>query len=209
MIPEYMSESSSLSFDLPSCPQNRKLEGLNVTFKYTLEIEDCPFFAKISTNSGVELMYNPAVFGKPLSGEVGMWLSYWPIGNKLNVGDKVTVSIVVMNGLELQGCGATLVYTDEEVGDETLQENEVCAEILGEDMSGFQLSTGAFYLCRRDFLQLMDDERSTPNWFRNLVGDTIDYTEVRGWAKTGRPQQPYQSYTELKTVRCIIYGPEL
>lgn len=33
--------------------------------------------------------------------------------------------------------------------------------------------------------------------------------EVRGWRKTGRPKQLNPSFTELKTVRCIIYGPGL
>lgn len=33
-------------------------------------------------------------------------------------------------------------------------------------------------------------------------------TEVRGWTKTGRPQQSYQSFKELKAVRCIVYGPQ-
>ncbi|KAI3701602.1 hypothetical protein L6452_26793 [Arctium lappa] len=52
----------------------------------------------------------------------------------------------------------------------------------------------------------MEVGRLTPGWFSILVGDTIDDTEVRGWRKTGRPQQSYQSFTELKVVRCIVYG---
>ncbi|KAI7740702.1 hypothetical protein M8C21_023513, partial [Ambrosia artemisiifolia] len=35
-------------------------------------------------------------------------------------------------------------------------------------------------------------------------------TEVRGWRKTGRPKTVNDpSFTELKTVRCIIHGPQL
>lgn len=34
-------------------------------------------------------------------------------------------------------------------------------------------------------------------------------TEVGGWKKTGRPKQSFQSYIEVKTLRCNIYGPEL
>ncbi|KAI3725015.1 hypothetical protein L1987_64787 [Smallanthus sonchifolius] len=59
-------------------------------------------------------------------------------------------------------------------------------------------------------LKLMEVGRLTPDWFRILVGDTIDYTEVRGWRKTGRLKQVNDpSFTELKIVRCIINGPEL
>ncbi|XP_024961638.1 putative disease resistance protein At4g11170 [Cynara cardunculus var. scolymus] len=206
--PEYMSESPSLFFDVPSCPKNRRLKGLNVTFKYTLDGDDWAWFAKISTAKGVDLMYNPKVFGNPGFVEVGIWLSYWPIGNTLDVGDKVNVSIVVLSGLVVRECGASLVYADDEEADETLERNMGWVQTPGEDLSGFQLSTGAYYLCRRDFLELMEVGRLTPGWFRVLVGDTIDYTEVRGWRKTGRPKQSNPSFTELKTVRCIIDGSE-
>ncbi|KAJ9550885.1 LOW QUALITY PROTEIN: hypothetical protein OSB04_014930, partial [Centaurea solstitialis] len=206
-IPKYISESPSLFFDVPSCPKNRRLKGLNLTFKYTLYDDDWAWFAKISTTNGVDLMYNPKLFGKPESGEVGIWLSYWPIGSTLHIGDTVNVSVAVLGGLVVHECGVTLVYTDDDIHEETVENNMGWEEVLGGDLSGFQLSTGAYYLCRRDFFELMEVERLTPDWFRILVGDTIDYTEVRGWRKTGRPKQSNPSFTELKTVRCIIHGP--
>ncbi|XP_076894293.1 uncharacterized protein LOC143546521 [Bidens hawaiensis] len=82
-------------------------------------------------------------------------------------------------------------------------------DILERDLSGFELSTGAYYLCRHDFFELVDVGRLTPDWFTILVGDTIDYTEIRGWRKIGRPKRVNPSFTELKTVRCIIDGPQL
>ncbi|XP_021981229.1 probable WRKY transcription factor 19 isoform X2 [Helianthus annuus] len=207
MTPEYMSESSSLSFDVPSCPKNKRLKGINVTFKYSVSSVDWAWFCKVSTTNGVvDLIYNPKVFGKPECGEVGIWLSYWPIGNTLDFGNTVHVSIVVMSGLEVHECGVSLVYSDKE----TMENNMGGVEIFGGDLSGFELSTGAYYLCRRDFFSLMEVGRLTRDWFRILVGDTIDYTEVRGWRKTGRPKQVNDpSFTELKTVRCIIYGPQV
>ncbi|KAI3670969.1 hypothetical protein L1987_87614 [Smallanthus sonchifolius] len=33
--------------------------------------------------------------------------------------------------------------------------------------------------------------------------------KVRGWRKTGRPKHVNPSFTELKSVRCFIHGPEL
>ncbi|XP_024961640.1 putative disease resistance protein At4g11170 isoform X2 [Cynara cardunculus var. scolymus] len=207
ITPEYISEFPSVSFDVPMCPKDKRLKGIDVTFKYTLSGEDWVWFAKISTSNGVDIMYNPKVFGMPALGEVGIWLSYWPIGNTLAVGDKVNVSIAVMNGLEISECGASLVYTDDEIANETLQSEVEWVEILGGDLSGFQLCTGAYYLCRRDFFELMEVGRLTPGWFRILVGDTIDYAEVRGWRKTGRPQESNQSFMELKTISCIIHGP--
>ncbi|PWA83118.1 Leucine-rich repeat-containing protein [Artemisia annua] len=232
MIPEneYTSEDPLLSFEIPESHRNRKLKGLNLTFKYTLQGDEWVWFARIRTNNGVNLIYNAKVFGKPAADEVGIWLSYWPIGKSLRVGDEVNVSIIVTNGLEINGCGASLVYAGEEDEDEYVEDsnksfvenhesfedandfykdNNEHADILGGDISGFKLSKGTYYLCRRDYSQLMEVGRLTPNWFRDLVGDTIDYTEIGGWRKTGRPDQPYRSYRKLKTDGCIIYGPHL
>ncbi|KAK1425252.1 hypothetical protein QVD17_20600 [Tagetes erecta] len=208
MTPEYKSESSSLSFGVPWCPQNKRLKGMNITFKYAILGDECAWFCKISTRTanGVgDLIYNPKVFGKPEPGSECIWLSYWPIGYMMKVGDTVNVSIVVLSGLEVHECGVSLVYSD----NETLENNMECVEILGGDLSGFLLSTGAYYLCRRDFFGLMEVGRLPHDWFRILAGDTIDHTEVRGWRKTGRPEYVYQSFTELKTIGCIINGPQL
>ncbi|KAI3709355.1 hypothetical protein L2E82_39115 [Cichorium intybus] len=210
MNPDYVSELSSLSFDVPLCPKNKSLKGLDVTIRYTISDDnDWGWFCKISTDNGVDLMYNPKVYGRPDCGEVGIWLSYWPIRNTLNVGDKVNVSIIVMSGVEVHECGVSLVYMDDKEPEENLENNKGWIEIIGGDLSGFELSSGAYYLCRRDFFELMEVDRQCPDWFRILVGDTIDYTEVRGWRKTGRPKQMNTSFTELKTVRCIVHGPEL
>ncbi|KAK9056584.1 hypothetical protein SSX86_023946 [Deinandra increscens subsp. villosa] len=229
MTPDYSSESSSLSFEVPWCPINKRLKGINVTFKYAISGDECAWFCKISKVSGVgDLMYNPKVFGKPEFGEVCIWLSYWPIGHTMNIGDIINASIIVLSGLEVLECGVSLVYSEME----TLESNMECTETLGGDLSGFHLSTGAYYLCRRDFFELAEVGRLTPDWLTILAGDTIDYTgmslnlvklqmekvshiicfyvtEVRGWRKTGRPKQVNQSFTELKTIRCIIHGPQI
>ncbi|KAD4585097.1 hypothetical protein E3N88_22698 [Mikania micrantha] len=206
VTPEYISKSSSLSFDMPLCPKNKRLKGIDVTFKYTISNGECAWFCKISMVNGVgDLLYNPKVFGKPTFGDLCVWLSYWPIGHTLKTGDTVNVSIVVLSGLEVHECGVTLVYSDVE----TLENNMECEEILGGNLSGFHLSTGAYYLCRRDFFELVEVGRLTPDWFKILAGDTIDYTEVRGWRKVGRPKQVNPTFTELKTIRCIIHGPQM
>ncbi|KAM0064858.1 putative protein-serine/threonine phosphatase [Helianthus debilis subsp. tardiflorus] len=206
MTPEYTSKSSSLSFDVPSCAKDKWLKGINVTFKYAILDDECAWFCKISTTNGDgDLMYNPKVFGKPEFGKVCIWLSYWPIGYNLKTGDTVNVSIDVLCGLEVHECGVSLVYSYKE----TLENNMECAEILGGDLSAFHLTTGAYYLCRRDFFELAEVGRLAPDWFKILVGDTIDYTEVKGWRKTGRPKQVNLSSIEVKTIRCIIHGPQL
>ena len=165
----YVSNSPSLSFEVPSCPENKRLIGLNVSFKYTISDDyDPAWFVKIHTSTGVDYMYNPHVFGDPGEGKVGIWLSFWPIGSKLVIGEEVDVSIVVMSELmAAHECSASLVYVDDY---ETLESSTQW------DLSAFQLRTGAFYLCRRDFFKLMEVGRLTPGWLSILVGDTIDDT---------------------------------
>ncbi|KAJ9551447.1 hypothetical protein OSB04_015492 [Centaurea solstitialis] len=190
MIYEYSSESPSVCFRVPSCPENKRLIGLNVSFKYTKSGDDDPaWFVKIRTNNGVDYMYNPHVFGRPRKGKVGIWLSFWPIGSKLTTGDEVNVSIIVMSEImEAKECGASFVYVED---DETMEINMPWVETLGGDLSAFQLSTGANYLCRRDFFKVMEVGRLTRGWLSILVGHTIDDREVRGWRKTGRPNTSF------------------
>ncbi|KAL8239803.1 hypothetical protein R6Q59_016370 [Mikania micrantha] len=137
MTPKYISKLPSVSFDVPSCPKNKMLKGINVIIKYAISGDDGAWFCKVSTTTGVDLMYNPMVFGKPEFGKVCIWLSYWPIGNTLEIGDTVNISIVVMSGLEVLECGVSLVYSDQE----TMKSNMGWEEVLEGDLSGFQLST--------------------------------------------------------------------
>ncbi|KAJ9552017.1 hypothetical protein OSB04_016062 [Centaurea solstitialis] len=177
---KYASQSSSLFFDVPSPPQNHRLKGINVTFKYALSNKEKhvgPIFAKISNaTKGHDWIYNPMVFGKPGVGKVAVWLSYWAMEKVVDVGDQVNVSIIVENGFEVRGCGASLVYTDDNVENDTWQNNMEWEKILLGYMSAFQLSTKTYYLCRRDFIKSMEVDGPTPSWFRDAVGYNIDYT---------------------------------
>ena len=87
MIPEneHTSEDTLLSFKNLKSHRSRRLKGLNLTFKYTLQGDEWVWFAEIRTNNGVDLIYNAKVFGKPAANEVGTWLSYWPIGKSLRI----------------------------------------------------------------------------------------------------------------------------
>ncbi|PWA90599.1 NB-ARC domains-containing protein [Artemisia annua] len=169
---DYTSQSSSLSFNVPPHYNNNILKGLNVTFKYALssnEKQIFPIFTKVSnTTKGCDWIYNPMVFGKPGVGEIAIWLSYWSTEKLLDVGDKVTVSIIVENGLTVIECGVSLVYEEEEK--DTWRNNTEW------DMSSFKLSADIYYLCRRDFLKSMDVDGPIPSWFQDLFGYKIDYT---------------------------------
>ncbi|XP_071729587.1 disease resistance protein RPV1-like [Rutidosis leptorrhynchoides] len=181
---EYMSHSSSLSFNVPSHAKNQMLKGLNIMFKYTLSSDEkhvMPVFAKISNiTTGCDWIYNPTVFGKPGFDEVAIWLSYWTIEKLVDVGDNVNVCIVVENGSEVHECGVSIVYADEDKMEDTWQNIT-----RRDDLSAFKLSPETYYLSRRDFFKSIEFDGPIPSWFRNSFGNKVDYTEIQGWRKTG------------------------
>ncbi|KAL7591001.1 hypothetical protein Lser_V15G33205 [Lactuca serriola] len=203
--PVYMSSFPNISFRVPSCPRKRRIQGLHVTTLYrpSGEEEDMwVLFIKISnTTKDLIWMYNPVVYCNPRVGEDAVWLSYWPIGNILDAGDEINVSVIVGNGLMVSGCSASLVYMDDgEVELEYCKNYTKEEEVIGGDLSEFKLSTGEYYLCRRDFIK-----STTPDWLNMLVGNTIPSTELRGWRKSRQSKHLDASFMELETFRAYVF----
>ncbi|CAI9293415.1 unnamed protein product [Lactuca saligna] len=68
-------------------------------------------------------------------------------------------------------CGVSLDFIDD--GEEELKYNKNYKkeeEVIGGDLSEFELTTGAYYLCRRDYFK-----STTPDWLNILFGDTISH----------------------------------
>ncbi|KAJ0942056.1 putative TIR domain, P-loop containing nucleoside triphosphate hydrolase [Helianthus annuus] len=150
---EYTSSSKFLSFRVPLHPKKHKIHGLNVTVLYRSLVKDINtelplFFAKISNRTrGVSWVYSPVVYCKPRVDDDVVWLSYWPIGNLLDAGDDVYVDIIEKEGtIIISGYGASLVYKD---GGEVEEKSE--EEVIGGDLSRFEVTKGGYYLCCRDF----------------------------------------------------------
>ncbi|CAH1418865.1 unnamed protein product [Lactuca virosa] len=192
--PKYMSSSASLSFRVPSCPEKFKIRGLDVTSSYrrsgisfSASYKDKytqALFAKVSnTSKGLTWMYNPVIYADPEDGrdkKDAVWLSYWPIGNILDAGDEINVSIIVGDGWMVSSCGASLVFIDDgEEEPKYYKDYKKEEEIIGGDVSEFELTTGAYYLCRRDYFK-----STTPDWLNMLVGDTIPRKDLHGWRKS-------------------------
>ncbi|KAI3827400.1 hypothetical protein L1987_01473 [Smallanthus sonchifolius] len=63
-------------------------------------------------------------------------------------------------------------------------------EVIG-DMSEFEVTTGGYYLCRRD---LFGSE--TSGWLNWLFGDNVHHTFSQGWRKS------LQSHTHYSSMEC-------
>ncbi|KAJ0639110.1 hypothetical protein HanHA300_Chr00c0001g0677581 [Helianthus annuus] len=158
--------------------QKNRIQGLNVSCLYrssgSNDVEG-DIWVKISNRSkGVTWVYNPVVYCKPLVNEDVVWLSYWPIGNILDAGDEVNVEIYVEKGtMIVSECGANLVYMDVgEIEEEVNYENNMMKEeeVIGGDLSGFEVTAGGYYLCRRDVFGLQ-----TSYWLKKFFGDNVHY----------------------------------
>ncbi|XP_035833255.1 disease resistance protein RPV1 isoform X2 [Helianthus annuus] len=184
-------------------------DKIMATYK-SLGVYKVPFlFAKISNRTkGLTWVYNPMVYCKSKVDEDVVWLSYWPIGNILDAGDEVNVVIYVEKGtMMVCECGANLVYMD----DGEVQEEENCEnstrkgeEVIGGDLSEFEVTTGGYYLCRRDLFGL-----ETSSWLKWLFGDNVvHYTNSQGWRKALQSAQSrelrYYVNTFLKVIELRV-----
>ncbi|MFS7966137.1 putative leucine-rich repeat domain superfamily [Helianthus anomalus] len=183
---EYTSSNGSLSFRVPFDHGEKRIKGLNVSCIYRAigsnDRDLWYLFAKISNRSkGLTWVYNPGVYCKPRVEEDVVWLSYWPIGNILDVGDEVSVAIYVQTRMMMaSNCGASLVYAhDNEVDEENCDNNNIKEEVIGGDLSEFEVTTRGYYLCRHDLFG-----SKTLYWLKYIFGDNIHYTDSQGWKKT-------------------------
>ncbi|MFS7966230.1 hypothetical protein Hanom_Chr09g00771431 [Helianthus anomalus] len=158
---EYASSSNHLTFCVPSRHKRNKIQGLKVRCLYKS--------SKARVLPGyTTLWYEPRV------DEDVVWLSYWPIGNILDAGDEVTVGIYVDQKMIVSVCGARLLYMD----DGEVEEKEYCDnntmkkdEVIGGDLSEFEVTTGGYYLSRR--CDIFGSE--TPSRLKEFFGDNINY----------------------------------
>ncbi|KAK1418478.1 hypothetical protein QVD17_27623 [Tagetes erecta] len=175
---EYTSSCSFLFFRVPCHHEKHRVEGLNISCIYRssqpTNKDRWILLAKISNKTkGLTWIYNPVVYCKPNVDEDVVWLSYWPIGNVLDAGDEVHVEIIhEKENMIVSGCSVSFVYTDSEVERERNYTNNLIKdeEVIGGDLSGFEVTEGGYYLCRRDLFAL-----ETSLWLKQLFGDNIDY----------------------------------
>ncbi|THG09532.1 hypothetical protein TEA_011309 [Camellia sinensis var. sinensis] len=117
---------SPISFIVPS-PHNLRIRGLNVCSVYALFYGEeankaCPgdrhqplLHVEISTRSkSLNLKYGPTCIGFPETNEDMIWLSHWSVGNQLEGGDEVNVSVTVGTVFELKEFGVDVVYEEEQ-----------------------------------------------------------------------------------------------
>lgn len=102
--------------------------------------------------------YSPTFYGIPETIESMLWLSHWKLGDLLEVGDELNVSVVMPTGYHVQKLGIHLVYErekeDTQLNCEETQQNTSSwyqtFSIVDADM--YRVQKDAFFFCNHDYL---------------------------------------------------------
>ncbi|CAL2241125.1 unnamed protein product [Prunus armeniaca] len=181
----HRSKGSTVSFTVPSLP-NLKIRGFNIFSIYA--DSDTPYFStiphpvitKVSNKSkGLKWIYCPACYGIPDNENDVMWLSHWKLGNRLESGDEVTVSVFMQPGLQVKECGIQLVH--EHDCERSSAQNDHEEPCYPSDIGGNlpEFIPGTYFMCggplnRDDRAYVFDHKRE--DWFKEIFGDSNEET---------------------------------
>ncbi|KAM1140418.1 hypothetical protein ACFX15_039822 [Malus domestica] len=174
----HTSKGSSISFTLPSLP-NLKIQGLNIFSVYAnsgvyhFSSMPNPVMIKISNQSkDLKWIYGPSCYGIPDDGNDMTWLSHWKLGNRLECGDEVTVSVFTRPPFLVKECGIQLVH-EREVEIMSTQDYNIdpCHSFykdLEEFVPGTYFLWGGPMVKDKDYVFSWQKE----DWFRGIFGDS-------------------------------------
>ncbi|CAL5401821.1 unnamed protein product [Camellia sinensis] len=163
------STGSSICLNVPSLP-NLKIRGLNVCVVYEQtyakyddrrnEYWDNIFIRTSNKTKGFKWIYSPTFVGLPKDNEHMIWLSHWKIGNQLEGGDEVDVTVFLWAYMKLKEFGIQVVYEQEENNTQQGDLYPSFHNVVNEDLSSYQFSTGMYLLCHHDFDIYQDCSKS-------------------------------------------------
>ncbi|GMP63266.1 hypothetical protein CsSME_00025018 [Camellia sinensis var. sinensis] len=180
------STGSSICLNVPSLP-NLKIRGLNVCVVYEQtyaksddrrnEYWDNIFIRTSNKTKGFKWIYSPTFVGLPKDNEHMIWLSHWKIGNQLEGGDEVDVTVFLWAYMKLKEFGIQVVYEQEENNTQQGDLYPSFHNVVNEDLSAYQVSTGMYFLCHHDFDIYQDCSKSggwtSKGWYDFLFGDSV------------------------------------
>ncbi|KAG8648176.1 disease resistance protein RUN1 isoform X3 [Manihot esculenta] len=153
---------SPISFTVP-LSRGHKIHGLNVCTVYACNnlrngSGDHHCTKVWNKTKDLKWTYSPTFYGIPETIESMLWLSHWKLGDLLEVGDELNVSVVMPTGYHVQKLGIHLVYErekeDTQLNCEETQQNTSSwyqnFSIVDADM--YRVQRDAFFLCNHDYL---------------------------------------------------------
>ncbi|THG09856.1 hypothetical protein TEA_008675 [Camellia sinensis var. sinensis] len=124
------------------------------------EYWDNIFIRTSNKTKGFKWIYSPTFVGLPKDNEHMIWLSHWKIGNQLEGGDEVDVTVFLWAYMKLKEFGIQVVYEQEENNTQQGDLYPSFHNVVNEDLSAYQVSTGMYFLCHHDFDIYQDCSKS-------------------------------------------------
>ncbi|XP_059631372.1 disease resistance protein RPV1-like [Cornus florida] len=172
---------SVICFKVPSFP-NFKIQGLNVCAVYAITIGDSEkdwneLYIKVNNRTkDLKWTYSPTFVGVPDDGKDMVWLSRWNLGNQLEAGDEVNISVSLWRNIKLKEFGIHFVFEEEENGT-PYHTYPSCQNLNDRDLSVYQVRKGSYFLCHHSFFlhrRLLLDKKSYSRadwWYNVFFGD--------------------------------------
>ncbi|XP_059652093.1 uncharacterized protein LOC132299470 isoform X3 [Cornus florida] len=173
------STGSSICFNVPSIP-NLKIRGLNVCVVYANAGRHSSYMREMywnmlyitTSNETKELKwkYSPTFVGIPDDNKYMIWLCHWKLGNTLEVGDAVKVSVDSGDYFKIKEFGIDVVYEQKENG----ISNNACVCCQEEVNNGALLA----YHLSGDFLCNFVHQKRFTDFDATSGAKAMDITEI-------------------------------
>ncbi|CAL9006450.1 unnamed protein product [Prunus brigantina] len=123
----HKSRGSSISFTVPLLDNHRTrglivfIVYLNAGYDSPIIQHNCLLHIRVKNKSkGLRGAYEPSHYGIPGEGEDMIWLSHWNLGDQLQGGDEVVVSVIMESGLLVKELGIQFVQVQEKENHNTM-----------------------------------------------------------------------------------------
>ncbi|PRQ57445.1 hypothetical protein RchiOBHm_Chr1g0348411 [Rosa chinensis] len=146
-----------MSFTVPApLLPNQRIRGLNIFCVYANYDVDVrcidPIIIRVNNKSkGLKWIYGPTCYGIPSSKDV-VWLSHWKLGNRLEAGDEVTVTVFPFEPFQIKEWGFQVVHEQEgkisnQHNTTYPDDNDVIGKYCTDFSELYQVMPGTYFLC--------------------------------------------------------------
>ncbi|KAH0700930.1 hypothetical protein KY284_015145 [Solanum tuberosum] len=121
--------------------------------------------------------YSPIIHGIPDNDEDLTWLCHWEIGDNLDPGDSMSISMTLYSGVQLKEFGVHIVYKQNKNNLRCNTSSPPAHHLInGVDNSAYQVQ-GSYFLCHHDFdiqQNYFTDGWNSTGWYDFFLGDNSD-----------------------------------
>nr|XP_011470526.1 PREDICTED: uncharacterized protein LOC105353239 [Fragaria vesca subsp. vesca] len=194
------SGASSMSFTVPLLPPNLRIRGFNFFSVYADSegvrsglLPNHPVMIRfINKSKSLKWIYGPSFYGIPSKEKNIIWLSHWKLGNRLEGGDEVSISVYTpQQHFQVKEWGIQIVEEQEDqiisTPDSSSNINSCYSDqdvndVIGGDLLEYQVMPGTYLLSGgpvEENRELYNSWIDKSVWLNNMIEDSAEETEER------------------------------